>query len=184
MLRTMAVIVAAVGILLLLVPAPPAVVQPGPDPVAAAAAVTDEVGFAPAVVAPTDLGEGWATSYARVETVEGVVQWRLGYLSPTQRRVDVEQAREATVDWLTRQRSAPRIGAQPAILDEVLPGLGTAALVSVAGMKWWQYERGDGTVALARESGETLLVVSVAAQRPSDELQQVAAALDDAAAAN
>lgn len=180
MVRTMAVIVAAVGALLFLVPASPPIVQPGPDPVAAAAAAAAQLGFEPAVVPPADLGEEWTVSYARVETTEGVVQWRLGYLTPEQRRVDVEQASAATVGWLLRDTALPQVAGEAAALADVLPGRGGAGLVSVAGTPWWRFERGDGTVALAREAGGTVMVVTVTSQRPTEDGERVAAALDDA----
>lgn len=177
MVRTLAVIIGAVAVLLLLVPASPRVTQPGPDPVAAAATVQSDLGFAPAVVAPGDLGTGWTTRYARAETAAGLRQWRLGYLSPDERLVDVQQARSATVGWLTRDEALPAISGAPADLDAVLGRRGGAVEVTIGRQSWWQFERGDGTVALAVALGETVVVVSGTSQRVLPDMEQVAAAL-------
>ncbi len=186
MVRTLGVIIVAVGALLLVLPQPPPIVQPGPDAVAAAGQAARSLGFAPLVAAPSDLGAEWSVQYARIETTEGVLQWRAGYLSPDGRRVDVEQARDVTVEWVRRESSRPAatVGAEPTgeealDLDTDLGGSGVAQ-VEVAGVVWWRIERGDGVVALVRQVGDTTVMVSVTARRALADQERVAALLSPA----
>jgi hypothetical protein len=178
MVITMLVLVAAVALLLLLVPSPREIVQPGADPVAAAAEAEAGLGFPPAAVSPEDLGEGWRASYARVEEQEGVRQWRLGYLSPDRRRVDVEQAVDVTPRWLTRG---------PGLLGETEPADGAAVLevlsaagqeVELAGGTWVRVPRADGDRAFARRDGDVVTVLSTPSEAGLAPLEQVAATLD------
>ena len=45
---------------------------------------------------------GWRLDYARTEQTDEVDTWRVGVLSPDERRVDLEQAADPTEEWLTR----------------------------------------------------------------------------------
>ncbi|MGF1663118.1 MAG: DUF4245 family protein [Kineosporiaceae bacterium] len=175
MVVTMLVLVAAVALLLLLVPAPREIVQPGADPVAAAAEA--DLGFAPAAVPAAALGEGWRVSYARVEEQEGVRQWRLGYLSPDRRRVDVEQAVDVTPRWLTREPGPP--GEDDAAAADPLAALAAAGQeVDLAGGTWVTVPRAEGDRAFARRDGDVVTVLSTPTEAGLDPLEQVAAALD------
>ncbi len=176
MVVTLLVLVAAVALLLLLVPAPREIVQPGADPVAAAAEV--DLGFLPAAVPPETLGEGWRVSYARVEEQEGVQQWRVGYLSPDRRRVDVEQAVDVTPRWLAR---GPGLldEADPAVAEDPLAALAAAGQeVEIAGGVWVTVPRADGDRAFARRDGDVVTVLSTPSEAGLVPLEEVAAALD------
>lgn len=181
MIITMAVLGAAVALLLLFVPQPRGITQPGVDPVAAASSSAPTLGFRPAAVAPEDLGEGWVASYARVEEQEGLPQWRLGYLSPEARRVDVEQAVDVTAQWLTRGPdlvgAAPTDPAEgPADPLEALAGAGQE--VSLGGTTWVLVPRADGDRAFARRDGDVVTVLTTASEAGLEPLEEVAAALD------
>jgi hypothetical protein len=175
MVITMLVLVAAVALLLLLVPAPREVVQPDADPVVAAAEA--DLGFVPAAVPPEALGEGWRASYARVEEQEGVRQWRLGYLSPDRRRVDVEQAVDVTPRWLARGPGLLE-AADPAVADDPLAALAAVGQeVDLAGSTWVTVPRADGDRAFARRDGEVVTVLSTPTEAGLAPLEEVAAAL-------
>lgn len=176
MVITMAVLVAAVALLLLFVPQPRGITQPGVDPVAAASEAAASLGFEPSAVAPEDLGDGWVASYARTEEQEGVVQWRLGYLSPDERRVDVEQAVDVTARWLTRD--AGPVGESAATGDPLGELAATGQEVSLAGGTWVLVPRADGDRTFARRDGDVVTVLSTASEAGLAPLEEVARALD------
>lgn len=147
MVITMAVLVGAVAVLLLLVPAPQEVRQPGVDPAEAAPAASEQLGFDVLAVPPERIGEGWSASYARVEqaaeSAAGAAtasRWRVGYLSPGRRRVDLSQAARAEllVDTGEDVPDVPAPGEGPGVSAD-----GRVAVL-----------RGDdGSVVLLRVSG-------------------------------
>jgi hypothetical protein len=120
-------------------------------------------------------------SYARVEEQEGVTQWRLGYLSPGSRRVDVEQAVDITAQWLTRDPTpvggAPGDPAEaPADPLEALAAAGQE--VPLGGTTWVVVPRADGDRAFARRDGDVVTVLTTASEAGLEPLEEVAAALD------
>ena len=161
MVRTLAVVVAFVAVVLLLVPQGPPIEQPGvPAAQVQAAAERDaeRLSFAPVAV---EVAEGWQADYVRTERrVDDVLQWRLGLRSPTGSRVDVEQAAEATDRWLLRTDDG-----EP---GEVVP-------TQVAGADWDRFMRGDGTTAYASVREGVTTVVS--AGKDSPELEAAVAAV-------
>ena len=177
MVITMAVLIGAVALLLLFVPQPRGITQPGVDPIAAASAAAGPLGFEPSAVVAEDLGEGWVASYARTEEQEGVMQWRVGYLSPDGRRVDVEQAVEVTAAWLTRDPEP--VTDAPAATGDPLADLATAGQeVSLAGETWVLVPRADGDRAFARRDGDVVTVLTTASEAGLVPLEEVARALD------
>jgi hypothetical protein len=164
---SMAVLVGVVFLLLLLVPQPKAIEQPGVDPVASATEVAGSLDFAPIALAPSDIGEGWEADYARVEEAAGLTQWRVGYFTPAGRRIDLEQTVGATPGWLTRDQGADRL---------TVPG--PSDTVTLAGQEWVRIARADGKTAFAsdREDGSTVML-SVTAQDALGDLEKLAGAL-------
>ncbi len=183
----MVVILAFVGVVLLLAPQPDAVEQPQLD--AAGATVAQEqaataLGVEPVLLVPgtgeevTDegdpagpvvgLGEGWRLDYARTEETDEVPTWRVGVLSPGERRVDLEQAVDPTEEWLTRS-------------DSGSPGLPEP--VEVGGLTWTVQQRGDERTTYTYVDGSSAdgLTTALSASSDSEDLrdvvQQVAAAL-------
>ena len=152
MVRSMVVIVAFVGVVLLFAPQPGAVDQPQVDRTQAVTALSGaaaELGAAPVLLvagdtsgvtgadvpaasAVVDLGTDWRLDYARTETTEDVLTWRQGVLSPDERRVDLEQAAEPTDDWLTRADEGRPEAPEP---------------VDLGGLTWSRQVRGDGDTA-------------------------------------
>lgn len=152
MVRSMVVIVAFVGVVLLFAPQPGAVDQPQVDrtqTVTALSGAASELGAAPLLLvagdtagltgtdapdasAVVDLGADWRLDYARTETTEDVLTWRQGVLSPDERRVDLEQAVEPTDDWLTRPDEGRPEAPEP---------------VDLGGLTWSRQVRGDGDTA-------------------------------------
>jgi hypothetical protein len=98
MMRSMAVIVAVVLGLVLLVPRPNEIVQPAIDVASAAAAATRRLGFPVAV--PAGLPASWTPTNARVQDgTDGVLSWRVGYVTDQQQPAGIIQARNPTREW-------------------------------------------------------------------------------------
>lgn len=101
MLISMAVIVGLILVFVLLVPRPNQIPARTLDVTAAAAAATEELGFAPAD--PT-LPAGWVARTADVQRgTDQIPTWHLTYTSPSGRYVGVQQAADATDRWEARQ---------------------------------------------------------------------------------
>jgi hypothetical protein len=192
MIRSMVVVVAFVGVVLLFAPQPGPVDQPQVDSSEAVTAVSgaaDVLGAAPllllagdaaadppspqdvpAASALVDLGAGWRLDYARTETTDEVPTWRQGVLSPEERRVDLEQAVDPTEEWLTRA-DAGRVG-DPEPVD-------------VGGLAWSRQQRGDGDVAYthvgsAGQDGAPALTTAVSGTSDSEDLREVVERVSDA----
>lgn len=101
MLRTLAVIVGFVVVLVLIVPRPNEVRQPDVDAVAAARSAAPGLSFEPAV--PAGLPAGWAARRAAAQVgTDDVRMWSLQYWTGTG-YASVRQARGATPAWEARQ---------------------------------------------------------------------------------
>ncbi len=97
MLRTMAVIVAIVGLIVLLVPRPSTVPQERVDVSRAAQGTEGRLGFRPAV---PRLPQGWVPTGAEVRNgADGLVTWHVGYLTPSERQAALEQTNGWTFGW-------------------------------------------------------------------------------------
>jgi len=186
MVRSLVVILAFVGAVLLLAPQPDAVDQPqvsdGEAVVAFDQAAT-LLGVTPLLLSPGDgpapdagvpeaavvaLGPGWRLDYARTEQTDDVDTWRVGVLSPGQRRVDLEQALDPGEEWLTRGEAGE-------------PGLPEP--VEVGGLTWTVQERGDGDVSWTwadPTGGAGALTTAVSASSDSDDLLAVVEAVSAA----
>lgn len=71
--------------------------QPAVDVGAAATGISGQLGFAPAVPA---VGQGWkATSTSAGPGVDGVMTWRVNYVTPRQSWVSVIQGADPTKRW-------------------------------------------------------------------------------------
>ena len=155
MMRTMAVVVAAVVGLLLLVPRTTGITQPDVDPVAAASAAAARLGFTPAV--PDRLPAGWnARSAEAFREPDGIETWHLTYLTPGDRYAGVQQAKDATAEWETLQvTSGPENGVH-----------------RVAGRDWVVRSRPDRGVTswVLRSPGLTTVVTGTATQAELDVL--------------
>ncbi|MGJ7442360.1 DUF4245 family protein [Aquipuribacter sp. MA13-6] len=153
MVVSMAVILGVVGAVLLFAPQPGAVEQPqvggtqavtavdeaasalgAPPLLLVAGPAAQELGAAdvPEAADVVDVGEGWRLDYARTETTDDVATWRLGVLSPDERRVDLEQAVAPTDEWLTRADAG---------------SVGPPEPVDLGGLSWSRQVRGDGDTA-------------------------------------
>lgn len=185
MVVSMVVILAVVGVVLLFAPQPGAVEQPqvggsqavtavdeavaalGASPlllVAGPAAEELQAGDVPAAVDVVDVGEGWRLDYARTETTDDVETWRLGVLSPDERRVDLEQAVAPSDEWLTRADDG---------------AVGPPEPVDLGGLPWSRQVRGDGDTAYTYVGdstdgdGEPELTTVVSATSDHQDLQHV-----------
>lgn len=184
MVRSLVLILGIVVVVLLLAPQPGRVQQPQlGDAVAAQAvdAAADALGAAPLLLrggaadgpgladadvpsaaAVVTLGEGWRLDYARTEETSDVLTWRVGVLSPDERRVDLEQAVDPDEDWLTRS------------------DVGRAGLpepVELGGLTWTRQERGTGETSYSHageaQDEQAALTTAVTATSDSDDLRQV-----------
>lgn len=172
MVLSLVVILAVVGVVLLLAPQPGAVEQPqvaDADAVLAADEAALMLGRPPLLLRPAsdedatetpqvvELGEDWRLDYVRTEVTDEVGTWRVGVLSPGERRVDLEQAVEPTEEWLTRA-------------DAGEPGLPEP--VTVGGLTWTKQVRGDGRTTYSVEEPDGL-TTALTASSDSDDLQEV-----------
>ena len=98
MVRTMAVVVGVVVVLVLLVPRPNEVTQPAADVPSAAQRASQRLGVPVAV--PAGLPAGWTATSARVQTgTDGVLTWHVGYLTPAGQAAGVIQGAQPTAAW-------------------------------------------------------------------------------------
>jgi|GEM_PF-3554930 len=187
MVLSLVVILAVVGAVLLFAPQPGAVQQPqvGDDQAVAALDQAAEVlQAAPLLLVtgadsqrlqPEDVpaasdvlgaGEDWRLDYARTETTDDVPTWRVGVLSPRERRVDLEQAVAPSDEWLTRADAG---------------AVGPPEPVEVAGLSWSRQVRGDGDTAYTfvqdgdGGDGQPSLTTVVTATSDSEDLRSVVA---------
>lgn len=180
MVRSMIVILAFVGGVLLLAPQPDGVEQPQVSGIQAGAALqeaTTLLGTTPLLLAPSgaldgadlpqdsvvELGEDWRLDYARTEQADAVDTWRVGVLSPDERRVDLEQALDPTEQWLTRP-------------EDGRPGLPEP--VEVGGLTWTVQQRGDGDTSWTwTDPSAGGLTTALSAPSESDDLRAVVEAV-------
>jgi hypothetical protein len=102
MVRTMAVIIGFVAVIVLLVPRPNEVSQPDVDASAAASAAKPGLSFTPAV--PAGLPAGWVARTAKTQVgTDDVAMWLLQYRTPSGTYAAVRQAADATKNWESRQ---------------------------------------------------------------------------------
>jgi hypothetical protein len=110
------------------------------------------------VLAPEGLGAGWVPTSVDLQSSGGTVRWHLGFLTPQQDYVGLEQA-DIEPDELVQRYAG---------------GLRRAGAVQVGGESWQLY-RGSVDTALVRRQGEVATVVVGTAG--SDVLRTFAAAL-------
>lgn len=180
----MVVILAFVAVVLLLAPQPDAVEQPQVSGAAAGTALdqaTTVLGETPLLLAPegalddvagvpdgavVELGGQWRLDYARTEETDEIDTWRVGVLSPGERRVDLEQAVDPTEEWVTRDRAGR-------------PGLPEPA--EVGGLTWTVQQRGDGDTSWTwSDPAGGGLTTAVSAPSDSDDLRAVVEAVSEA----
>lgn len=183
MVRSMVVILAFVGVVLLFAPQPGPVEQPEVSDVQAVVAVqaaatelaadpillltgtadapTVDAADLPDVAAVVSVGPGWRLDYARTESIDDVTTWRQGLLSPGERRVDLEQAVDPTDEWLTRADEGRVTPPEP---------------VQVAGQSWSRQVRGDGDTAYTfvdTGGDDPQLTTTLSATSDSEDLRTV-----------
>lgn len=132
--------------------------RPSIDVASSAANAKDVAGFTP--VAP-ELPAGYSPNYARwvSGTSDGVSHWDIGYLTPQQKFVSVEQTAAANPTWLADQvKRAPTTGTR-----------------TVAGIDWTLYDKPGTEKSLVATIAGTTVVVSGSAG--FDEFDAVAAAV-------
>lgn len=152
MVLSLAVIVGVVGVVLLFAPQPGPVEQPqvsAPEAVAAVEAGSVALGApllllvagdaaglgvadVPAAADVLALPQGWRLDYARTEAVDDLTTWRVGVLTPDERRIELEQAVEPSEQWLTRSDTGSVEPPEP---------------VELGGLTWVRQVRGDGDTA-------------------------------------
>jgi hypothetical protein len=158
MVRSMLVILALVGLLLLIVPRPNKIPERSIDVPAAAQASAAQLGFAPA--AP-QLPAGWTPKTADVQkATDDRPTWHLSYVTPSSSFAGVQQTRDATDDWVARQ-----------VTDGADQGRHRAG-----GVDWTVRSRTDrGITSWVRTDGDVTTVVTGTA--PAAELNQLAASV-------
>ncbi len=143
MVRSMLVIIAAVALLVVLVPRPTSVPRPSVDLASAASQAADELGFAPATPVPT----GWSVTSARVRRDTGdLPSWTINYLTDQDRYVGLVQAAGWSASW----QSSLTHGGQ----DQ--------GAVEAGGLVWESYVKQERSLTslLRREDGRSTLVLA------------------------
>ena len=146
MLRTLAVILGCVAVLVLIVPRPNEVRQPDVDAAGAARTARASLGFEPAV--PAGLPAGWAARRSEVQVgTDRVRMWSLQYWTG-RGYASVRQARGATPGWEARQVTDGR----------------EDGTVTVAGREWVVRSRTDRGITswVLRAGGLTTVVTGTA----------------------
>jgi Protein of unknown function (DUF4245) len=162
MVRSMALIIGFVAVIVLLVPRPNAVSQPDVDASAAASAARPGLSFVPAV--PAGLPDGWAARTAKAQVgTDDVATWLLQYQTPSGAYGAVRQARNATPAWEARQVTDGR----------------ESGTVHVGQFDWVVRSREDrGITSWVLRRGTLTTIVTGTA--PKAELETLAAALPPA----
>lgn len=182
MVVSLVLILGVVGAVLLLAPQPGPVEQPQVTDLVAVTAVEEAAGAlgeAPLLLVagpgterlePGDVpdasdvvavGEGWRLDYTRTESTDDVATWRVGVLSPGERRVDLEQAVAPTEEWLTRSDDG---------------AVGVPDQVEVGGLPWSRQVRGDRDTAYVHVGAGTDdrgLTTAVSGTSDSEDLRAV-----------
>lgn len=117
--------------------------RPDVDVAAVAANAKPVAGFAPVV---PQLPAGYSPNYARwvSGTADGVSHWDVGYLTPAQQFVSVEQTASANPTWLADQvKKAPTTGTR-----------------SVGGVEWTLYDKPGTEKSLVATIAGTTVIVS------------------------
>jgi hypothetical protein len=94
------------------------------------------------VVAPRELAAGWVPTSVDVQSSGGTVRWHLGFLTPQEEYVGLEQSDFEAQDLVTRYAGDLR----------------RTGVVSVRGQQWRLY-RGEPDTALVRRDGDVATVV-------------------------
>lgn len=159
LLRSLAVLLGVVGLIVVLVPRPSAIPQP-PFDVASAARAATGLSFSPVV--PSGLPAGWRATGASVAAApDGLPTWRVTYVTPSAAFAQVEQAAAVTPAWLAARTG----GGAP---------IGAVAVPGVPSGTWSQWRPpGGGPSCLVRQSGGVTTVISGTAA--AQELRTLAA---------
>jgi hypothetical protein len=108
MVISMLVIVGVVAAFLLLVPRPNSMPTRTIDVPSAAAGAAAQLGFTPAY--PTTLGDGWNATVADVQVdTDKLPTWHTDYTTPTGHYVGIQQTKNATAAWESRQVTDGRV---------------------------------------------------------------------------
>lgn len=143
MLRTMLVMAAAVGLLVLLVPRPTSVPRPVVDLASAADQAGAALGFTPATPVP----QGWTVTSARVRRdTDDLPSWTINYLTEDESYVGLVQAD----GWTQRWQSSLTHGGEP------------DGDVDVAGQTWAVFVKPEREITslLLRQGQTTTLVLA------------------------
>ncbi len=160
MVRSLLVILAVIGVLLLIVPRPNKLSTESVDVVQAAASAHGQLGFEPAV--PKALPDGWTAVAASVQQATGrIPTWHLSYLTPSGRYAGIQQAAHPTQAWENHQ---------------VTDGSSRQGEHQAAGRTWLVRSRTDRGITswVLREPEQTIVLTGTAGEQ---ELDQLASAL-------
>ncbi len=156
MVRSLAVIIAMVGALVLIVPRPNEVVQPV-DVNAAVAGARAGLPFEPSV--PSGLPTGWAARTAKFQRgTDDVAMWLLSYSTPSGTFAGVRQGGDPTAAWEDRQVTDGR----------------ESGTRRVAGQDWVVRSRLDRGITswVLRRPGVTTIVTGTANEADLERLAQ------------
>lgn len=123
-------VVALIGSLVIVVFLVTVVVRPTPAPTAdidyAAIAAEAQGGSTEPLISPV-LPEGWGANDARFQRKQQVLTWYVGFLTPSEQYIGLEQGVQANATW------------QAAMLDNASP----TGSVTIEGVQWSVFDRRD-----------------------------------------
>lgn len=99
LVNLIAALVATLGIVLVIVLVVVRPSQPLPAPVDYATIAADAQGGADAALIVPRLPDGWAANDARLDTVSGVDTWYIGFVTPAQQFIAIDQGIDANPSW-------------------------------------------------------------------------------------
>ncbi len=102
MVRSLVVIVALMAVVILIVPRVNRITQPPVDVAGSADTIASQSGWP--IEIPVGLPDGWRATSVRYErSTDGVMTWHVGYETPDNQYVAIEQAKDPTTGWVTAE---------------------------------------------------------------------------------
>lgn len=102
MVRSLVVILGVMAVVILIVPRVNRVTQPPLDVAGSADTVASQSGWP--IETPVGLPDGWRATSVRYErSTDAVMTWHVGYETPDNQYVAIEQAKYPTAGWITAQ---------------------------------------------------------------------------------
>lgn len=158
MVRSMAVIIGLVVVVLWMLPNSPDIQQPEVDLAKAAAGAQERVDYRPVV---PELPEGWRVNATRVDTAYAAPTWTISYLSPRGDRATVVQTEPVVKAWTEKALGKARQGQVATVGDVRFVGYDELAGISGDAWVWITDERVIGVVGPLSLNDRSVLLQAI-----------------------